>query len=137
LRREDGFTLIELLVVILIIAILAAIAIPVFLNQRDKARQAQVHSALKNAATAVESHYLDFGTYGGLNADPQLKTKLKAQGFPWPAWALSPGTLTVKSNATTYCIKTRHADLSSNNEWYEATYESRIGSPRATPDTCP
>ncbi len=136
-RREDGFTLIELLVVILIIAILAAIAIPVFLRQRDKGREAQVRSALKNAATAVESHYLDYGSYGGLNADPQLQTKLAAQGFPWPAWALSPGTLTVKSNSTTYCIKVRHADLSNGNDWYEATYQSGIGSPQPTPDSCP
>jgi type IV pilus assembly protein PilA len=136
-RREEGFTLIELLVVILIIAILAAIAIPMFLRQRDKAREAQVHSALKNAATAVESYYLDYGSYGGLNSDPQLQTKLEAQGFPWPAWALSPGTLAVKSNATTYCIETRHADLSSSNEWYEATYESGIGKPQATLDSCP
>lgn len=55
-RRNDGFTLIELLVVILIIAILAAIAIPVFLNQRKKGWISQMDSALKNAATAEESY---------------------------------------------------------------------------------
>ncbi len=54
-RDERGFTLIELLVVILIIAILAAIAIPVFLNQREKGYVADVQSTLKNGATAVES----------------------------------------------------------------------------------
>nr|MBA2313146.1 prepilin-type N-terminal cleavage/methylation domain-containing protein [Actinomycetota bacterium] len=53
---QRGFTLIELLVVILIIAILAAIAIPVFLRQREKAWTSQVQSALKNAATAIESY---------------------------------------------------------------------------------
>src|SRR3712207_213729 len=46
-RKEEGFTLIELLVVILIIAILAAIAIPVFLNQRKKGWVSQSESALK------------------------------------------------------------------------------------------
>lgn len=137
MRGQRGFTLIELLVVILIIAILAAIAIPVFLRQRDKAREAQVQSALKHAATALESYYLDYGSYGGLNADPQLQTKLEAQGFPWPEWAQSPGTIQVKSNATTYCIRARHAGLSSGNAWYEATYQSGIGSPQATPDNCP
>jgi type IV pilus assembly protein PilA len=58
-RREGGFTLIELLVVILIIAILAAIAIPVFLKQREKAWKEQVESALKNSATAQESYSTD------------------------------------------------------------------------------
>ena len=54
-ERDGGFTLIELLVVILIIAILAAIAIPVFLRQREKGWVSQTESALKNAATAQES----------------------------------------------------------------------------------
>ena len=54
-EREGGFTLIELLVVILIIGILAAIAIPMFLNQRKSAVDASVQSDLKNAATIVET----------------------------------------------------------------------------------
>lgn len=138
MRREEGFTLIELLVVILIGAILAAIAIPIFLRQRDKGREAQVKSALKNAALAIESYYVDRGTYDDLNADPHLRAKLEAEGFPWPDWAVSPlGRLAVRANDTSYCIETQHPDLSSSNDWYQATYTSGIGSPQATPDTCP
>lgn len=52
---EDGFTLVELLVVILIIGILSAIAVPVFLNQRNKANESSLKSDLKNAATVMET----------------------------------------------------------------------------------
>src|ERR687889_2185351 len=62
-RDERGFTLIELLVVVIIIGILAAIAIPVFLNQREKGYDAQAKSDLRNAATAEETYMTDNNTY--------------------------------------------------------------------------
>jgi type IV pilus assembly protein PilA len=63
-EEEKGFTLIELLVVILIIGILAAIAIPAFLNQRGKAYDAAAKSQVKTAQTAMETYATDHnGTY--------------------------------------------------------------------------
>ncbi|WP_432564863.1 type IV pilin protein [Kineococcus sp. SYSU DK003] len=62
-EKDQGFTLIELLVVMIIIGILAAIAIPVFLNQRKKAVDSSIKSDLKTIATAQETYYTDKGEY--------------------------------------------------------------------------
>ncbi len=58
-RGEAGFTLIELLVVILIIGILAAIAIPSFLNQRGKAQDSAAKVQARTAETAAETYSTD------------------------------------------------------------------------------
>jgi type IV pilus assembly protein PilA len=68
-QEESGFTLVELLVVMLILGLLAAIAIPAFFNQRDKARDASAKEAVRTAETAMETYATDNdGEYSGVAA---------------------------------------------------------------------
>src|SRR6202020_3245731 len=87
-RAEDekGFTLIERLVVILIIGILAAIAIPSFLNQKSKANDAAAKEQVRTMQNTMESYATEHnGTYAGATLaelqaiEPTLKDKTTAE----------------------------------------------------------
>ncbi len=121
-EKDKGFTLIELLVVIIIIGILAAIAIPVFLNQRKKGWDAAVQSDLKNAATAEETVLTETGAYTATIAN------LEAAGFKYSAASnYSNGSATITAtvrgtaSADSFCLQ---ATSASTQVW---SYDSAAG----------
>ena len=71
--REAGFTLIELLVVMLILGILAAIALPAFFNQKDKAGDAKAKEYAHSAQVAMETFFTDNSTYTGATEAELIK----------------------------------------------------------------
>jgi type IV pilus assembly protein PilA len=121
-KEESGFTLVELLVVMLILGLLAAIAIPAFFNQRDKAKDSSAKEMARTAETAMETYATDHnGVYTSVDAtalnaiensinittsttDPYLSDASSSAPKGWSVTVTSPATsntFTIARSATT------------------------------------
>src|SRR5680860_1317222 len=98
-QSESGFTLVELLVVMLILGLLAAIAIPAFFNQRDKAADSDAKATAKTSQTAIETWATENdGSYAAPAAGTVKAEMLRIE----PTLNGAGAQLVVASTGTTY-----------------------------------
>lgn len=113
-KGEDGFSMVELLVIMVIISVLAAIAIPMFLNQRRNGYESALKSDLKNAATALESWAAERnGGFAASGTDTPDAVLADPKQF---AKSENVTVTTVSSSSNDYCLKATHASLP--DAWY-------------------
>ena len=115
---QKGFTLIELMIVVAIIGILAAIAIPNFMNYQCKAKQSEAKTLLGDLRTAQEAYFAEYDAYKDEN-------DFDAIGFS--AKGDTNYQITVPTVTTTYFEAQATATLNGNGDIWTMTSNGTLG----------
>jgi len=124
-ENDKGFTLIELLVVVLIIGILAAIAIPAFLSQREGAWKSQVESDVNSARIAAETFATNKnGSFTGITNEAPSAAKTSVQDHGYKVTQGVTLVITAENGGKSFKIVGKNSNLADNQT---VTYDSSTG----------